>query len=551
MSSLAFVVACLMLLVIGQATLHGRRWRLGAGELAAAWGVGVAVAVPMTVAVGLLGWPISPLAFFLLLVFLAVGAWLLGKGRRGVREVWAPEPRWLRWVARVVLCLAAGVFLWKLWLAPVWSWDHFVMWGLKARRLAASGAMDFSFLAEPQLQRAKADTPVGVPVAWLLLSLGTVPGAATFKLAHAAFGFGLLAVVRAAAARLAGSLPVGELAAAFVALSPLLWDTTTLGLADLPLAFFATAAVAALLAALRTPERPDLRGLAVAGLLAGFLPWTKDEGLPLALLLTAVAAVWMVLPLRPALRSPRSGRLEGRGPAARLAPFAAFAVPVLAGIATMALVDLAALPEGERFLAGDWTARLAERLDTEGRAVLAAAGRELAAAEWLGFWLVFPPAAVLTLLPRRRRAPLPAWPLAAAVAAQLALYVFVILASYLPPLDQVGSGLFRIASALLPLGVLPVAALAARKAAGVEWAMATDSPASGPLGFIREFASKLRYPQLFFVTAGLFVLDLAVPDFVPFVDEILLGLLTVLLARLKERRPKDREPREKNVTPGR
>jgi hypothetical protein len=222
----------------------------------------------------------------------------------------------------------------------------------------------------------------------------------------------------------------------------------------------------------------------------------------------------------------------------------------------MALVDLAALPEGERFLAGDWTARLAERLDSQGREVLAAAGRELVAAEWLGFWLVFPLAAALTLLPRRRRAPLPAWPLpawplAAAVAAQLALYVAVILASYLPPLDQVGSGLFRIASALLPLGVLPVAALAARKAAGVEWAMATDSPASGPLGFIREFASQLRYPQLFFVTAGLFVLDLAVPDFVPFADEILLGLLTVLLARVKERRPKDREPREKNVTPSR
>lgn len=74
-----------------------------------------------------------------------------------------------------------------------------------------------------------------------------------------------------------------------------------------------------------------------------------------------------------------------------------------------------------------------------------------------------------------------------------------------------------------------------------------DSPVGGPAGFIRDFASRLRYPQLFFLTAGLFVLDLVVPDVIPFVDEVLLGLLTVLLARLKEREP--REPRMKNVTP--
>jgi len=70
----------------------------------------------------------------------------------------------------------------------------------------------------------------------------------------------------------------------------------------------------------------------------------------------------------------------------------------------------------------------------------------------------------------------------------------------------------------------------------------------GLTGSLREFASRLRYPQLFFLTAGLFVVDLFVPDMIPFADEILLGLLTVLLARLKDRRS---EPRVKDVTPGR
>ncbi len=78
----------------------------------------------------------------------------------------------------------------------------------------------------------------------------------------------------------------------------------------------------------------------------------------------------------------------------------------------------------------------------------------------------------------------------------------------------------------------------------------SEKPTSGPFSFIRDFASNLRYPQLFALTAGLFVLDLLVPDMVPFVDEILLGLLTVLLGRLKDRGAgKGEEPGVKNVTP--
>ena len=53
------------------------------------------------------------------------------------------------------------------------------------------------------------------------------------------------------------------------------------------------------------------------------------------------------------------------------------------------------------------------------------------------------------------------------------------------------------------------------------------------VALISRFAAKLRYPQLFLVTAGLFVLDLVIPDVIPFADELLLGLGTLLLAGLK------------------
>lgn len=53
---------------------------------------------------------------------------------------------------------------------------------------------------------------------------------------------------------------------------------------------------------------------------------------------------------------------------------------------------------------------------------------------------------------------------------------------------------------------------------------------------IQRSTTKLRYPWLLAITVALFAVDLVVPDVVPFVDEILLGLGTVVLARLRTRR---------------
>ena len=50
------------------------------------------------------------------------------------------------------------------------------------------------------------------------------------------------------------------------------------------------------------------------------------------------------------------------------------------------------------------------------------------------------------------------------------------------------------------------------------------------------WAQKLRYPTLFKLVAALFVVDMFIPDFIPFADEILLGLGTLLLANWKNRK---------------
>lgn len=54
---------------------------------------------------------------------------------------------------------------------------------------------------------------------------------------------------------------------------------------------------------------------------------------------------------------------------------------------------------------------------------------------------------------------------------------------------------------------------------------------------VTNFASGLRFPTLFKIMAGLFVLDFLIPDLVPFYDEILLALGTLLVGSLRKRRP--------------
>jgi hypothetical protein len=62
---------------------------------------------------------------------------------------------------------------------------------------------------------------------------------------------------------------------------------------------------------------------------------------------------------------------------------------------------------------------------------------------------------------------------------------------------------------------------------------------------VMRWLGRLSYPRLFLVAAALFVADMVVPDMIPLVDEILLGLGTLLLANWKNRKaPADKEPVE-------
>ncbi len=61
------------------------------------------------------------------------------------------------------------------------------------------------------------------------------------------------------------------------------------------------------------------------------------------------------------------------------------------------------------------------------------------------------------------------------------------------------------------------------------------------IGWLRRklfgWAENLRFPWLLLLTAALFGINLSIPDPIPFIDEILLGLATIILGRWRKPQP--------------
>jgi hypothetical protein len=331
------------------------------------------------------------------------------------------EERWPRPVvllARAALVLAVALFLAKVALAPLWSWDHFAIWGMKSRQMVMRGRLDLGFLSLPGFEHSVTTYPVGLPMLWRLLALGGLPGTALFKTFHALCGLALVAVTRRGVMRLGCSPATADLLGALLAASPLLWDSIAVGLADLPLALWATAGIVLALEGRAWP----------AGVCLGFLPWIKQEGLSLALL-ALVAAILICRSRRTALLLPAGLLIAGAVAIGRTLP-----------------------KTGPSFFDGDWRGRALERLSHPGE-ILALLGSDLIAPAWLGLWVLIAAGLAVAVWRRQRTALL----LAGMVLAQLGLYAAVYFVTYIPPADHIVSSFTRIAAALVPLGVLSVA----------------------------------------------------------------------------------------------
>lgn len=66
--------------------------------------------------------------------------------------------------------------------------------------------------------------------------------------------------------------------------------------------------------------------------------------------------------------------------------------------------------------------------------------------------------------------------------------------------------------------------------------MSSASP-SGPL---MDFVNRLRFKNLFILITVLLIIDLLLPDMVPMLDEIILGILAVILGNMKKKTSGDK-----------
>ncbi len=451
-------LGCALVLATGLLLTSAAGPRRGLPELSLALPLGLSVAAPLGAVALLLGWPVwvASLAALLLAAVMrrATGRRLVpaGGGRGGEERVVTAPPRrpplrGLELTLVLLLGLLFVLFAARVAGAPLWSWDHFAIWGMKARRIAAVGLGAHTFAGPAEaFGYANGHYPLGLPLAWIQLAPGVEPGGWLFRATHALFGGALLLLVRRGA-RAAGALPaVATLASCLVAASPLFWDTESLGLAEMALALWSVAATTAFLefVAARSATLGGGSGLAWAsGLLLGFLTWLKPEGLVLAILL-ATGLLWGTR------RRPRdrAGGLPPAGVVRLAVPAALFA------LASAALSRAVPAP-GVSFLAGDPVARLVERIP-HAPEILRPFAADLVTPEWLGAWLVFAAAVVWAAL-GRLTLPLA---LAGVVAAQLAVYLGIYFVTNIDPAAHILSSFFRIAAGLLPLAMVAAAAAA-------------------------------------------------------------------------------------------
>ncbi|MBL9200731.1 MAG: glycosyltransferase family 39 protein [Opitutaceae bacterium] len=221
----------------------------------------------------------------------AAAAWIGWRRREDAAEVAAPHVslrHWLIAMAAAPVLAAAGVAAGRAWAAePLGGWDGWAIWNMRARFMFRAGPEWIESLRQVPLGWSHLDYPLLVPASvarawsWIGHEAPGAPGLIGWGLAAAS-----VALLIATAARLRGAT-VAWLGGLTLAGTPFLVTFAANAHADVPLGFFVLATVALLAAGEKGPGVA-----ALAGAMAGFAAWTKNEGLLFAGVAAAVWSAW-------------------------------------------------------------------------------------------------------------------------------------------------------------------------------------------------------------------------------------------------------------------
>jgi hypothetical protein len=254
----------------------------GAGVLSCLYFLALVIAGPSyTVAASVIGGAV-----------IAALALALLTRRQGTLLAWAegPEPPWyLRGIFLLAIALAAATFLVAVSNNPHGDEGAWSIWNLRARFLFRAGAFWRDAFSN-DLSWSHPDYPLLLPglvaLCWKLAghesSGAPIAIAFLFALGTAGVLTAVIGVLRGKTqALVAGTLLLG--AVGFISLGAAQYG-------DVPLSFYILATLALLCLQDRHPE--DLRFSALAGLMAGFAAWTRNEGIIflVAVILARIAA---------------------------------------------------------------------------------------------------------------------------------------------------------------------------------------------------------------------------------------------------------------------
>jgi hypothetical protein len=267
-----------------------------AAALAPAMGMGLATCIYFAglVATGSHAWAVRLDAVFWLAGLLAVGIGVRARGptpRRSRRPHVRLSPvAWMCALGFATVTVVAVVSFWWHWQAfPYGEWDAWAIWNLRARAIWR-GAPDWTDILNAGVAWSHPDYPLLVPIATVRLwAYAGVESTLAPAFVALLFFASTMALVVVSVSQLRGAA-IGLLSGTALLAAPAFVGFAACQCADVPLAFYAVAAVS--LMAISRTSAEGLTAPAAAGGAAALAAWTKNEGLVVLGVTLALLAAW-------------------------------------------------------------------------------------------------------------------------------------------------------------------------------------------------------------------------------------------------------------------
>jgi hypothetical protein len=245
------------------------------------YGSGAMFLVLLTLSVIHIRWTLISVTITALAIFCAAAVIArMRAGNLATRQPGNPKPHLLDLVTIVTL---AGYALYAT-LVPLWEWDFWAIWGLKAKAFLEIGGIDWHFLESRWTAFVHPDYPLLVPLNFDFVALAGGWDDRWLGILFVVWGIALLLIARSLAARETTPFFASLLTLALAAIAV----SRYIGLAEGALIAFGSAGVLFIRAALHDDDAADWRN---GALMLGFAANCKNEGMALLVAVTIAVAV--------------------------------------------------------------------------------------------------------------------------------------------------------------------------------------------------------------------------------------------------------------------